>query len=183
MKAAAPLLLALTLSASGAAAQPAATASGPAPEYLTRPATTQTGMAPGLKATELNSHVRTFQLVFAKGDEVGAGLAEFAEKNHLTVSHFTAIGAFDAATIGWYDSEKRAYKSIKLNEEMEVTAFTGNITRDRTGKPVVHAHCVVALLRNGAVYAGHFIDGRISLTMQMYLEDSEPLTPAAAGGN
>src|SRR5580704_9634830 len=92
------LALALMITGLGnAGAQDAA----PAPEYLTRPATTETGKAPGLKATELSSHVRTFQLVFAKGDEVGAGLAEFAEKNHLTVSHFTAIGAFDAATIGW----------------------------------------------------------------------------------
>jgi uncharacterized protein len=152
----------------------------PVPEYVTRPATTPAGQAPGLKATELGPSTRTFQLTFAKGDEVGAGLAEFAEKNHLTLSNFTAIGAFDSAVIGWFDPQKRAYKAIRLNEEMEVTSFTGNITLNRDGKPVVHAHCVVALLRNGAVYAGHFIEGHISLTMQMNLVDAKPLAAAAS---
>ena len=52
----------------------------PTPEYVTRPAAPETGKAPGLKATELSPKVRKFQLVFAKGDEVGAGLAEFANK-------------------------------------------------------------------------------------------------------
>lgn len=143
-----------------------------APEYLTRPAPA-TAMAPGLKATELSPRTRTFQLVFAKGDEVISGLAEFADKQHVTNAHFTAIGAFDKAVIGWFDPDKRAYKITRLYEEMEVTSFTGNIMRDRDGKPVVHAHGVVSLLRNGAVQAGHIIQGHISLTMQLYLEDAE----------
>jgi predicted DNA-binding protein with PD1-like motif len=160
-----------------AAAQGTGTAG--TPEYAAREPL-KDGMAPGLKATELSPKIRTFQLVFAKGDEVQAGLGEFAEKNHLTNAHFTAIGALDHAVIGWSDPAKKTYKIVKLDEEMEVTSFTGNITRDRDGKPVVHAHCVVALLRNGQVYAGHFLEGRISLTMQLYLEDSEPLAQAAA---
>ena len=146
------------------------------PEYLTRtPA--QSGMAPGLKATELSPKVRTFQLVFAKGDEVISGLAEFAAKQNLTNAHFTAIGAFDRAVIGWYDPDKKSYKIARLNEEMEVTSFVGNITRDRDGKPVVHAHGVVSLLRNGNVQAGHFVEGHVSLTMQLYLEDAEAARP------
>jgi uncharacterized protein len=169
------LLLALACAGSAHAQDTA-----PIPEYVTRPATLPAGQAPGLKATELGPSTRTFQLTFAKGDEVGAGLADFAEKNHLTLSNFTAIGAFDSAVIGWFDPEKRAYKAIRINEEMEVTSFTGNITLNRDGKPVVHAHCVVALLRNGTVYAGHFIEGHISLTMQMNLVDAKPLAPSAS---
>jgi len=157
-------------------------ASGQEPEYATRPAAPQTGLAPGLKATELSPKTRSFQLVFAKGDEVQAGLAEFAAKNHLTNAHFTAIGAFDHAVIGWFDSDKRAYKIVRLDEEMEVTSFTGNITRGRDGTPTVHTHCVVAFLRNGEVHAGHLLEGHISLTMQLYLDDAQPLTAAAANG-
>jgi len=143
-----------------------------APEYLTK-TTPQTEAAPGLKATELAPTVRTFRLVFAKGDEVISGLTEFAGKQHLTNAHFTAIGAFDKAVIGWYDPDRKAYKTARLDEEMEVTSFSGNITRDRDGKPVVHAHGVVSLLRNGAVQAGHVIEGHVSLTMQLYLEDAD----------
>ena len=151
-----------------------ARAKDPALEYATQ-ASLQTGTAPGLKATELSPRTRTFHLVFAKGDDVRAGLAEFAAKNHLTDAHFTAIGALDSAVIGWSDRPKKAFKVVKLNEEMEVASLSGNIVRDRDGSPVVHAHCVVGLLRNGAVYAGHLLQGRVSLTMQMYLTDSEPL--------
>lgn len=139
------------------------------------------GTAPGLKATELNPKSRTFHIVFTKGDDVRAGLAEFAEKNHLTNAHFTAIGALDFAVIGWSDRPKKAFKVVKLDEEMEVASLAGNIVRDKDGKPVVHGHIVVGLLRNAAVYAGHLLYGRVSLTMQMYLEDSEPLAPARPG--
>lgn len=86
----------------------------------------------------------------------------------------------DLAVIGWSDRPKKAFKIVRLNEEMEVTSLAGNITRDRDGTPSVHAHCVVALLRDGSVHAGHLLQGRVSLTMQMYLTDSEPLSPAPA---
>src|SRR5580700_8140967 len=156
-----------------------ATAQTKAPEYVPQ-ADIPAGTAPGLKATELSPKVRRFQLIFAKGDDVRAGLADFAVKNHLTISHFTAIGALDQAVIGWSDPDKKAFKVVRLNEEMEVTSFTGNITRDKQGNPVVHGHIVVALLRNGQVYSGHLLQGRISLTMQLYLDDSEPLSATQA---
>ena len=149
------------------------------PEYVPQ-SDMEGGAAPGLKATELSPKMRSFQLIFAKGDDVRAGLADFADKNHLTVAHFTAIGALDQAVIGWSDPDKKAFKVVRLNEEMEVTNFTGNITRDKQGKPVVHGHINVALLRNGQVYAGHLLKGRISLTMQLYLDDSEPLAQSRA---
>jgi predicted DNA-binding protein with PD1-like motif len=144
------------------------------PNYATSPEL-HDGMAPGMKATELSPKVRIFRLVFAKGDDVASGLAEFAKKNHLTDAHFSAIGAFGAAVIGWSDRPMKSFKVVRLNEEMEVSAFNGSITRDKDGKPVVHAHCVVGLLRNGAVYAGHCQHEEVSLTMQLYLTDSEPL--------
>jgi predicted DNA-binding protein with PD1-like motif len=167
------LILAATL-AGGARAQTKA----PAPDFVPQ-SEMETGSAPGLKATELTK-TRRFQLIFAKGDDVRAGLADFAEKNHLTIASFTAIGALDSAVIGRSDPDKKAFRVVRLNEEMEVTAFTGNITRGRDGKPVVHGHIVVALLGNGQVYSGHLLKGRVSLTMQLYLEDSEPLAATQA---
>lgn len=138
------------------------------------------GKAPGLKSSELAPAGRTFHLVFSKGDDVAGGLYEFAEKNHLTDAYFTAIGAFGSAVIGWSDREKKAFKVIRINEEMEVSAFNGSITRDQNGKPAVHAHCVVSLLRTGAVYAGHCLREEVSLTLQLYVTDSKPNRPMAA---
>ena len=136
------------------------------------------GTAPGVKATELSSHTRSFHLTFAKDDDVVAGLSEFADKNHLTDAHFSAIGAFGSAVIGWSDRPKKAFKVVHINEEMEVAAFNGSITRDKDNKPVVHAHCVVGLLSNARVYAGHCLGEKVSLTLQLYITDSEPLKAA-----
>ena len=110
----------------------------------------------------------------------GRGWRISPRKNHLGIANFTAIGALDQAVIGWSDPDKKAFKVVRLNEEMEVASLSGNITRDRDGNPVVHGHIVVALLRNGQVYSGHLLQGRISLTMQLYLDDSEPLSPTQA---
>lgn len=133
------------------------------------------GTAPGMKVTELGPR-RSFQIILTKGDDVRAGLLDFAAKNHVTNAHFTAIGALDSALIGWSDpARNNAFRTVRLDEEMEVTSLTGNITRNRAGDPVVHAHCVMALLRNGAVTAGHLLRGRVSITMQLYLDDAAPL--------
>ena len=168
----ATILLACVLAT---AAATAAHAEPALPPNYARSPELHDGMAPGMKATELSPKVRIFKVVFSKGDDVAAGLAEFAKKNHLTDAHFSAIGAFGSAVIGWSDRPKKAFKVVRLNEEMEVSAFNGSITRGRDGNPVVHAHCVVGLLRNGAVYAGHCLQEQVSLTMQLYLTDSEPL--------
>jgi predicted DNA-binding protein with PD1-like motif len=169
-------LLAFILMAAAVAGAQAQDAPLP-PGYATSPQL-HDGMAPGMTATELSPKVRIFRLVFAKGDDVASGLAEFAKKNHLTDAHFSAIGAFGAAVIGWSDRPKKAFKVVRLNEEMEVSAFNGSITRGQDGNPVVHAHCVVSLLSNGKVYAGHCLHEEVSLTMQLYLTDSEPLKTA-----
>src|SRR5580704_12534849 len=133
------------------------------------------GTAPGLNATELSPRTRTFYITFNKDDDVAAGLADFADKNHLTNAHFSAIGAFGSAVIGWSDRPKKAFKVVRINEEMEVAAFNGNIVRNADGQPVVHAHCAVGILSNEKVYVGHCLQEEVSLTLQVYVTDSEPL--------
>jgi len=167
------------LSAMAQAQTPPETAAGLPAEILPRLPTPQTGQAPTMRVTELDPHKRSFQIVFSKGDEAIQGLAEFAARNNITLAHFTAFGALQSASIAWFNAETRAYKTIRVNEPMEVTSFTGSIIRNAAGVPVVHAHGSVALYRNGMVHAGHIIDARISVTMQVYLDDSVPLAKPA----
>jgi len=148
------------------------------PNYAVSPKDAGDGHAPGMKATELGPKTRTFHITFQKGDDPAAGLAEFARKNNLTNAHFEAIGAFGSAVIGWSDRAKKAFKVVRINEEMEVSVFNGNIVRNAEGQPVVHAHCVVGILSNEKVYAGHCVQEEVSLTLQVYVTDSEPLKAA-----
>ena len=127
--------------------------------------------APKMKVTELGSSARTFQVILSRGDEVMAGLNEFAEKYNIKTCHFTAVGAMDSAVVGWFDPDKRAFKRNEINGEVEVVSLVGSITRDRNGKPNAHAHVVVAL-SDGSAKAGHLIEGHVSLTMQIYAIDT-----------
>jgi predicted DNA-binding protein with PD1-like motif len=162
------------LAACGLAAQ------SPAPiedGYVRRVPVTARGLAPGMKSKALANTGRAFQVTMRKGDEIAAGLTEFAEQNHIKLAHFTGVGAIDAGVLGWFDPAKRAYKKIVIDQEAEVVAFTGNIALEN-GKPFVHAHCVVAL-SDGATKGGHLVEGHVSLEMQIFVtDDSDADQPA-----
>ena len=85
---------------------------------------------------------KTYVLVFDTGDEVIAGLLDFARTHDLGGSHFTAIGAFSSLVVGYFDWGKKDYKKIPLNEQVEVLSLVGDIALDG-GDPQVHAHVVV----------------------------------------
>lgn len=140
-------------------------------DYVARAPATGRGLAPKMRVKELNPSARMFEVRLSKGDEVNAGLSEFFEKNHLKGSHITAIGAFDSAILGWFDPEKRMYKKIVINQEVEVVSFIGNI-RMENGKPFMHAHCVVAF-PDGTTKAGHLIEGHVSLELEAFIVDND----------
>ena len=85
---------------------------------------------------------KTFALIFDTGDEAMAGLVEFAKRNQLGASHFTAIGAFRNVTLGYFDWESKEYKRIPVNEQVEVLSLIGDVAL-KDGEPKVHAHVVV----------------------------------------
>jgi predicted DNA-binding protein with PD1-like motif len=63
---------------------------------------------------------KTYVLVFDAGDEVMRLLADFAKQQKLMAARFTAIGAFEKATLGYFDSSKKDYKRNAVNEQVEV---------------------------------------------------------------
>jgi predicted DNA-binding protein with PD1-like motif len=53
---------------------------------------------------------RTYALVFETGDAFMKTLQGFAREKQLAGSHFTAIGAFREAMLGYFDWEKKDYQ-------------------------------------------------------------------------
>jgi uncharacterized protein len=141
------------------------------PGYAGPTQNTEHGRAPRMKSNEVGT-VRHFNLNLSRDDDPIAGLAEFAEVNHLTDCKFTAIGAFGSAVLGWYDPDVRAYKKIEVPGEAEVVAMAGSI-RMQNGKPYVHAHAVLAL-SDGTTRAGHIIEAKVSLSLEVYLTSGDP---------
>ncbi len=116
------------------------------------------------------SGLKTFAIVFDKGDNVRERLLEFARTNRLTDANLTAIGAFEKLVLGYFDRHKKTYKKIPVNEQVEVLSFAGNIV-PKDGEPQLHAHVVVGK-QDGTAHGGHFLEGRVWPTLEMILAEA-----------
>src|SRR5689334_25449574 len=54
-------------------------------------------------------------VVLDAGEEAFAALTKFANDERLSAASFTAIGAFERATIGWFDFAAKSYRKIEVN--------------------------------------------------------------------
>ncbi len=114
--------------------------------------------------------LQTYLLVFDAADEVIDVLSAFAREHALAGSRFTAIGAFERATLGWFDWERRDYDRIPVDEQVEVVALQGDIAIDDDG-PRVHAHAVLGR-RDGSALGGHLLGGRVRPTLELTLTET-----------
>lgn len=115
--------------------------------------------------------VKTYALVFESGDEVAANLKQFAIENQLSAASFKAIGAFERATLGWFNLETKEYEKIPFDEQMEVLSLIGDVATDDDGKPQIHAHCVVGM-RDGTAHGGHLLEAFVRPTLEVFLTES-----------
>lgn len=106
-------------------------------------------------------------LVFDPGDEVSAGLLNYAKQQKLTAARFTAIGALSSVTLGFFDLERKDYVKNDIDEQVEVVSMVGNIA-EFDGKPKVHAHIVVGK-RDGTAHGGHLLKGTVRPTLEVTL--------------
>lgn len=113
---------------------------------------------------------KTFALILEKGDEVMASLAEFAVRQRLSASQFTAIGAFSDAVLGFFDLKARDYRPIPVDEQVEVLSLLGDVALE-DGKPKVHAHVVVSDSR-GHCRGGHLLKAHVRPTLEIIITEA-----------
>ena len=90
---------------------------------------------------------------------------EFAEKFQVTSAHFTAIGALRGATLAWFSPDRKKYKKIPVEGQVEVASMIGDIALFN-GKPAVHTHMVVGLA-DGTTRAGHVLEAYVWPTLEV----------------
>jgi predicted DNA-binding protein with PD1-like motif len=117
-----------------------------------------------------DSAQKTFAVILDAGDEAMASLLAFAKQNNVTAAHFTAIGAFSAAVLGYFDMEKKDYSRIPVGEQVEVVSLIGDIALEKD-QPKIHAHAVIGK-RNGVAMAGHLLEGHVRPTLEITLIES-----------
>ncbi|TMG92955.1 MAG: DNA-binding protein [Betaproteobacteria bacterium] len=113
---------------------------------------------------------RTWAVIFDTGEEAMAGLKRFATDHSLTASHFSAIGAFSEAVLGYFDWESKDYQRVPIDEQVEVLALLGDIAlQGRQSK--VHAHVVIGM-RDGSARGGHLLSAKVRPTLEVILTES-----------
>jgi uncharacterized protein len=144
----------------------------PLPPGYVRPGVLATGSAPKMKGELLSTEsARTYRVTLGQGDELLAGLSEFANTNHIESGYFTGIGGLLAATLGWGDPATGAFKIINVDQKCELVSLIGNISL-RNGKPFVHAHMVVSL-SDGTTRGGHLLDAHVSPFVEVYIVEAK----------
>ena len=114
---------------------------------------------------------KTYAVIFETGDEVVSSLRAFARNHHLSGSHFTAIGALQDATLGYFDWAEKDYKRIPVREQVEVVSLIGDVADGEGGEPVVHAHVVLGKA-DGAALGGHLLEAHVRPTLELMLVES-----------
>jgi hypothetical protein len=113
---------------------------------------------------------KTFVIVFGTGDDVTSGLLDFAKTHAIAAASFSGIGAFERVTLGYFEIQKRDYKRIAIDEQVEVVSLVGNVAIGDAG-PKLHAHVVVGK-NDGSAHGGHLLEARVRPTLEIVLVET-----------
>ena len=113
-----------------------------------------------------NAGERTYVLVLDDGEEAFSAITAFAAASKLDAASLTAIGAFERATVGWFDLVKKTYKPIEIESQCEALSVLGDIALGDDGKPSLHMHAVLGM-SDGTTRGGHFLKGIVRPTLEV----------------
>jgi len=102
-----------------------------------------------------------------RGEFVMKSLLEFLDEKQIQGGVLNGIGAVEHVTIGYFELSKKEYLQKKFSDIYEVVSFQGNISLV-DNKSFIHAHVVLGD-RNYDTYAGHFFEGKVAVTMELFV--------------
>ena len=126
-----------------------------------------------MKSTKIagDAAAETRVVVLESGEEAFAALTTLANEAGITAASLTAIGAFENATVGWFDFEKKTYKKIEVTQQCEVLSAIGDVAVGDDGKASLHVHVVLGL-SDGTTRGGHLLEGKVRPTLEVVLTDT-----------
>ena len=110
----------------------------------------------------------THAVVLATGDEAMRSLQEFVHEQKIGAAGLTPIGAFERAVIGYFDSVKKDYQRIPVEEQVEVLSLIGDVA---DGKPALHIDAVLGN-SEGSILVGHLLEAHVRPTLEGILTKS-----------
>ncbi|MCS3450245.1 MULTISPECIES: PPC domain-containing DNA-binding protein [Bradyrhizobium] len=110
-------------------------------------------------------------VVLDSGEEAFGALTKFANDAKVTAASLTAIGAFERATVGWFDFASKSYRKIEIDEQCEVLCALGDIATGDDGKASLHMHIVLGL-SDGSTRGGHLLAGIVRPTLEVVVTEA-----------
>jgi uncharacterized protein len=118
-----------------------------------------------------NGEPRLWVAVLDPGEEAKTALSNFARQEKVPAASFVAIGAFERAVIAYFEWDKKRYKPIPIEEQVEVITLTGDIIRNEKGEPDCHAHAVLGF-PDGSTKGGHLQKGIVRPTLEVTITET-----------
>jgi predicted DNA-binding protein with PD1-like motif len=110
-------------------------------------------------------------VILDSGEEAFSALTRFASDAKVSAASLTAIGAFERATVGWFDFASKSYKKIAVNEQCEVLSAIGDFAIGDDGKASLHVHVVLGL-SDGSTRGGHLLEGKVRPTLEVVVTET-----------
>jgi predicted DNA-binding protein with PD1-like motif len=110
-------------------------------------------------------------VVLDTGEEAFSALTRYAAEANISAASLTAIGAFEKATVGWFDFENKAYKKIEVNQQCEVLSAIGDVATGDDGNASLHIHIVLGL-SDGSTRGGHLLTGTVRPTLEVVVTET-----------
>lgn len=124
---------------------------------------------------------RTMAVAMEVGDRAIESILELAGELDLKASEITGIGAFESVQLGYFNGRARRREEGKsddsflqndFEEQFEVLAFTGNLTREEeSGDPHAHVHVVLGR-PDATTMGGHLIEGTVHPTLELLITET-----------
>ena len=122
------------------------------------------------KLLDQSSGQKIFAAILQPGEEVTDALIRFARAEHITAASFTAIGAFERATVGWFDIERKKFRSISVDEQVELLSCVGDLSLTQEGELQLHAHVVLGR-SDGTTRGGHLLEAHVRPTFEAIISE------------
>jgi uncharacterized protein len=114
---------------------------------------------------------RTFVLVLDSGDDAFRSISEWATRESISGASLTAIGAFERATVGWFDFDTKSYRKIPVFEQCEVLSAIGDVASGDDGQSSLHMHVVLGL-SDGSTRGGHLLEASVRPTLEVVVVET-----------
>lgn len=100
-------------------------------------------------------------------DEIMTSLTDLCNKENIRSATVQGLGAVNDVTVGYYSLEEQRYFPKTFNQQFEMIALNGNITR-KDGEPYLHLHIALSD-ENYRFFGGHLNSAVISITAEIYV--------------